>query len=98
MPHKHRLGRTGIALTTHDLGVREEWVTDAKLRPLFPEKDLLLFILQEAESNSGQVSTGAGSLSRTRTQISDRQAHSQSLYRLSVCRKYCVLKTEVISV
>jgi len=75
------MGRTGIALTFHDLGARHGWIANAKLRPRFPEKDLL-FILQEAGSNSGQVGTGVGSLSRTSTQIPDRQTHSQSLYRL----------------
>jgi len=81
MPYKRRWRRRGIALTNHGLGARWGWVANTNLRPLFPEKGLL-FILQEAGSASGQVGTGAVSLSRTRTQIPDRQARNQSLYRL----------------
>jgi hypothetical protein len=64
------MGRRGIDLSIHDLGNRYEWMANAKLRPLYPEKDLL-FILKEAGSALCQVGTGDRSLGRTRTQILD---------------------------
>jgi len=76
-----RVGR-GIALLFHDRGTRREWVVSSTPRPHFtPGKDPLP-ILQETGWALGPVRTDGKSYPH-RDSIPDRQARSQSLYRLS---------------
>ena len=76
-----RMGR-GIALLFHDRSTRRRWVVSSTPRPLFtPGKDPVP-ILQEAGWAPGPLWSGGKSRPH-RDSIPDRQARSQSLYRLS---------------
>jgi hypothetical protein len=78
----HR-GSRGIALPFHDHGTRRGRGVGVTPRPLFtPGKDTVP-IIQEAGWAPGPVWTGAENLASTGIRSPDRQARSQSLYRLS---------------
>ena len=88
-----RVGR-GIALLFHDRGTRRGWVVSSTPRTHFtPGKDPVP-ILQETGWAPGPVWTGGKSRPH-RDSITDRPAHSQSLYRLSYPAQksmlYCII-------
>jgi hypothetical protein len=77
----HRGSRV-IALLFHDRSTRRAWGVSVTLLPLFtPGKDLVP-IVQEDRWAPGPVWTGAENLGHTEIRSPDRQARSQSLYRL----------------
>jgi hypothetical protein len=76
-------GSRGIAVPFHDHGTRKVWGVSVTPRPLFiPGKDSVP-IVQEAGWAPGPVWTGVENLAPTGIRSPDRQARSQSLYRLS---------------
>ena len=89
-----RLGR-GITLLFHDRGTRMGWVVSSTLRPHFSHGKGPVPIVQEAGWAPGPVWT-SGKSRPHRDSIPDRQARSQSLYRLSYPahprKAYCLFK------
>ena len=93
-----RVGR-GIALLFHDRDTRRGCVVSSTPRPHFiPGKDTVS-ILQEAGWVAGPVWTGGKSRPH-QDSISDRPAHSQSLYRLSYTlpKDLCIFMIEFYSI
>ena len=78
----HR-GRRGIALLFIDHGTRKGWGVSVTPRPLFTSEKDPVPIAQEAGWAPGPVWAGAENLAPTGIRYPDRQARSQSLYRLS---------------
>ena len=77
----HRRSRV-ITLPFHDHGTRSGWGVSVTPRPLFsPGKDPAL-IFQDVGWAPGPVWTGAENLAPTGIRSPNRQARSQSLYRL----------------
>ena len=76
-----RVGR-GIAVLFHDRCTRRGWVVSSTPRPHFTTGEDPVPLFQEAGWVPGPVWTGGKSHPR-RDSIPDRQARSQSLYRLS---------------
>jgi hypothetical protein len=76
-------GSRGIALLFHDYGTRRWWWVSVTLRLLFTPSTETVPIVQEAGWAPGPFWTGAEILAPTGIRFPDRQALSQSLYRLS---------------
>jgi hypothetical protein len=77
MPYEHIWGRGGIALNIHDLGARQGLVAIAKLRPHFPEKDLLIILKKAGSARARcaqvrEVSNSSGLKSRTVKPVASR--------------------------